>query len=64
MNNDPQRWLERLVGACASLFMGALALYGAIWLLSQVWVALLVIAIVVGIVITVMAIWRFRQSRW
>lgn len=64
MNNEPQRWLDRLVSACLSVFIGALALYGAVWLLSQVWTELLVIVVVVLAAAAAVAGWRFRQSRW
>ncbi|MDX2974384.1 hypothetical protein [Kribbella solani] len=64
MINDPQRWLDRLVGTCVSLLMGALALYGAVWLLRQVWTVLLVIAAAIGVVVAALAWWRHRQSRW
>lgn len=43
MSQEPARWLDRLVGACFTFFLGALALYGAVWLLEAVWVPLLVV---------------------
>jgi heme/copper-type cytochrome/quinol oxidase subunit 2 len=64
VSNEPQRWLDRLVSACVSVFMGALALYGAVWLLSLVWTQLLVIIVVVVVATVAIAVWRFRQSRW
>jgi Flp pilus assembly protein TadB len=63
VNNEPQRWLDRLVSACVSIFVGALALYWAVWLLSLVWMQLLVIVVVVATATVAVAVWRFRQSR-
>ena len=54
MSKEPERLLDRLMSACFNVLLGALALYGAVWLLAQVWTELVVIGgLVVSIVITV-----------
>lgn len=64
MINEPQRWLDRLVSACVSLFVGALALYGAVWLLCQIWTALVAVTVVLAIATVTITVWRWRHSRW
>ena len=64
MNREPGRLLDRLVGACFNVLLGALTLYGAVWLLAQVWTELVVIGGLVGSIVIAVAVWRFRQSRW
>lgn len=61
---EPERIGRRLIGACIGVFIGAMALYGAVKLIQAVWVWLAVLvfvsAVLVGIVRLVLA--RFR--RW
>lgn len=59
MTEQPARWLNRFVTACCSLLIAALALYGAVWLLQAVWVALLV-TVVVGVVVTTVVVLLLR----
>jgi CHASE2 domain-containing sensor protein len=63
VNNEPTRLLDRLVGACFAVLVGAMALYGAVQIVSAVWLPLTVtIAVVVGIAIGVW-LWR-RHVGW
>lgn len=43
MNNRPQSWLDKLVGLCLTVLVGAAALYIAVHLIEAVWTALLII---------------------
>lgn len=63
MSQEPERWLDRLVGACFGVFFGALALYGAVWLLRAVWVWV-VIGMVVAFVVSAIWFFRVRRNRW
>lgn len=63
-SNEPARLLDRLVSACFSVLTGALALYGAAWLLCQVWRVLVGVGVVVAVVTATVTVWRWRQSRW
>jgi membrane protein implicated in regulation of membrane protease activity len=64
VNQEPGRWLDRLVSACISVFMGALALYGAVWLLSSIRTELAVIGAVLAALASVIFVWRLWRSRW
>jgi ABC-type glycerol-3-phosphate transport system permease component len=61
---DPRSGLDRLVGACLSLLVGALALYAAARLVAAVWqilVAALLVAMIVGVAVFVV---RQRPPGW
>jgi asparagine N-glycosylation enzyme membrane subunit Stt3 len=64
VNQEPSRWLDRLVGACFSVLLGALALYAAVWLLQAIWPALLMVVFVASCIVGLVALWRMRQGRW
>ncbi len=64
MNHQPERWLDRLVGACFGVLLGALALYGAVWLVAAVWFELVIVVFVVTCVVGLVVLWRVRQGRW
>jgi len=55
---------ELLVSAAISLFTAALAIYLAVRLIEQVWVALLVIALIVGGIIGLVVVLRWRRRGW
>lgn len=64
MTQEPSRWLDRLVGACFSVLLAALALYGAVWLLRAVWTWLVIGGAVVAIAgLTFLAL-RGRSRGW
>jgi hypothetical protein len=63
-NTDPRSWLDKLVGVCLSLLVGAAAIYIAVRLLQAVWTALLVI-VGVGLVVALsVAMLRARGRGW
>lgn len=61
---EPERWLDRAVGACFSLLLGTLAMYGAVWLVTAVWLELMIIVFVASCLIGLVVLWRVRQGRW
>lgn len=61
---QPSSWLDRLVGLCFSLLLGALAIFVAVNLIQAVWTALLVILAVAGFVMVALAVLRARQRGW
>lgn len=64
MSQEPERWLDRLVAACFSLLFGALALYGAVWLIEAMWWVLLIILGVGLLLGGVIAVLRARLRGW
>lgn len=60
MSESPDRWIDRLVGVCMSIFVGAVALWGAFYIVSSIWPFLAVLAFV-AVMIGVLYM-RFR--RW
>lgn len=61
---ERRRLGDRLLDVCFSVLIGALALYGAVWLLRAVWPELVMVAVVGGCVIGLVAWWRGRYARW
>ncbi|RNI20723.1 hypothetical protein EFY87_14185 [Flexivirga caeni] len=45
--SDPRRLLDRLVGACAAILVGAIALWGAVEILKAIWPWLCLLAFVI-----------------
>lgn len=39
-NSDPSRFIDKAIGICFTVLLGAMALYGAVKILSAVWVPL------------------------
>ncbi len=65
MNQEPGRFLDRLVGACFSLLLGALALYIAAKLVAAVWTILLLACLVVGVLLGLaVLVHRSRSNGW
>lgn len=64
ISQEPQRWVDRLVGACGSLLIGALALYGAVWLLRAIWPELIIVALVSAVIVGLISWWREHRSGW
>lgn len=64
MNQEPQRWLDRLVGACVSVLVGALALYGAVWLLRAIWPELAIVALCGAAIVGAIGWWRGGRAGW
>ena len=64
MTQEPAQWLDRLVGACFSLLLGALALYGAVWLIEGLWMVLLIIVCVGLLLGGAVAVLRARWRGW
>jgi len=56
--------LDRLVGACISVLIGAMALYGAIWLLRAIWPELLVVGASLASIVGLIGWWNSRRSGW
>jgi hypothetical protein len=63
-NSDPRSWLDKLVGVCLSVLVGAAAIYIAVRLVQAVWTALLVIIGVGLFVVLSVALLRARGRGW
>lgn len=59
-DRDPGRWLDRLVGACFGLMLGAMALWFAVEIVQSIWLWLAGLAAVISLVW--LGIWR--RTRW
>lgn len=47
--SDPRRLLDRAVGACAAILVGAMALWGAVEILEAIWLPLCLLAFAVAV---------------
>jgi len=59
----PSRYLDALVGACFGLLLGAMALYGAVQVVSSIWLQLCIaigVAAVVGLAVLLVVRWLRR----
>lgn len=63
-SSDPRGLIDKVVGACIALLVGAIALYAAVRLVEAIWSALLVILGGLLLVAVLVAAWRFRHRGW
>ena len=61
---DPKTFIDRLVGVCLSLLIGAAAVFIAVKLVEAVWTALLVILGVAAFLAIAYAFLRNRRQGW
>jgi Flp pilus assembly protein TadB len=61
---EPERLLDRLVGACVTLLIGALALDGAVWLLRAIFPDLIIVAVIVATIWGLIVWLKNYHSRW
>jgi len=61
---NPRGWLDRLVGVCLSILIGATAVFITVRLIEAVWTALLVILLVAGLVALAVVAFRARHGGW
>jgi hypothetical protein len=64
VSREPERLLDRLVGACVTVLIGALALYGAVWLLRAIWPDLVIVAIITASIWGLIVWLKNYHSRW
>mgnify|MGYP000958400282 CR=1 FL=1 len=70
MSDQPERFIDKLVGACFAILFGALALYGAVISLpapgdpERVWVQLAIGAAALAAIGLLVLWWRGRWRRW
>lgn len=60
----PKSFLSRLLGAAWTVFLIALLLWGAIWLLATIWVWIVVFVAIGALIGVGIWIWRLRRERW
>ncbi len=58
----PDSVTERLFGVCVGILMAALALYGAVWLVCQIWKVLAVMVAVVILIIATLSLYARRRT--
>ena len=63
-SSDPRGWLDRAVGTCLSVLLGAAALFIAVKLIEAIWTVLLIIAGVTAFAAATLAIMRARNRGW
>lgn len=64
MNDSPTRWLDRFVGGCFALLIGAMALFGAVQLVSAVWIELAIGVFVILAASVGVWLWLRRRTGW
>lgn len=64
MSDQPERLVDKLVGACFAVLFGALALYGAVYVVDRVWLQLAIGAAVLAAIALFLLWWRSRWRRW
>ncbi|MEV7768132.1 hypothetical protein [Microbacterium sp. NPDC086615] len=64
MSSSDRGPLEAAKAFAWTVFLVALLLSGAVWLIQQVWFWLLVILAVVLLVVGLVWWWRVRRDRW
>lgn len=64
MSYQPSSWLDRLLGACLTVLLGAVALFTAAHLIQAVWVTLLVILGVGTFISLSLLVLRSRRNNW
>jgi len=57
-------WLDRMVGACLSVLVAAVAISVAVHLITAVWTTLLVIGSLIIAIAVGIAVWRERSRGW
>jgi hypothetical protein len=63
-SSDPRPFLDKLVGVCLSVLIGAAAIYIAVRLIQAVWTALLVILGVGAFLAIAAALLHSRNRDW
>lgn len=61
MNEDPRSLVDTIVSGCFSLLLGALALYGAVAILTAIWIWICAIAL---ICVAGWLIWHYISTRY
>jgi hypothetical protein len=56
--------LDRFIGACMTVLLGATALFVAVKLLEAIWIALVVIAFTASFVTIAVVVLRGRRDSW
>lgn len=63
--SSPERGpLQAALTAAWTLLLIAALLWGAVWLISQIWVWLVVVALLIGLLAAVLWWLRVRRDRW
>lgn len=64
MSSSDRSPLQVALAAAWTVLFIAVLLWVAVWLISQIWVWLLVAAVLAGLVTVLMWWWRLRRDRW
>lgn len=64
MSETPDRWLDRLVGGCVGVLLGAMALYGAVQIVESVWVPLSIGVAAIAVISSAAWLLIARSRRW
>lgn len=64
MSSSEKTVLGRFVSACAMVAFAAFLLWGAVWLIEQIWGWLLLALILAFVVTVAVMVVRARRDRW
>lgn len=64
MSSSEKPLLGRFVSACAMVAFAAFLLWGAVWLIEQIWGWLLLALILTAVVTVAVMVVRARRDRW
>lgn len=63
-SNEPSSMARRFLSLCLAVLVGVVLLYLAIWLLSQFWGWLVLLAAVAALSWLAVVVYRWRRNRW
>lgn len=64
MSSSDKTLVGRLIQIAASILIGCLLLWLAVWILQQIWIWLLIIAGLILVSWTLVLVLRWRRDRW
>jgi len=64
VSQEPVRWLDRLVGVCLTILVGAAAISIAVHLIESVWASLVIIVGVGAFIALAVLLLHSRWRRW
>ncbi len=61
---DPTTMAKRFLSLCATVLMGVILLYLAVWLLSLFWGWLVLLSVAVIVILVIVRVMQAHRNRW